>query len=120
MICFSSQAESVRVHCKPMPPFSNGSARFPPRSWPPPVCTDALLLGAAGFLEGKRATTHATALNELTPYCATVVQDRIVDEGNVVTAGGVASSIDLGLHIVERLAGPEARARIATQMAYPY
>jgi transcriptional regulator GlxA family with amidase domain len=84
------------------------------------VCTGALLLGAAGFLRGKRATTHPNALKELEPYCDKVLTDRIVDEGDVVTGSGVSTSIDLGLHIVERLAGPEARARAAQQMCYPY
>jgi cyclohexyl-isocyanide hydratase len=84
------------------------------------VCTGALLLGAAGFLRGLKATTHPTALEELKPYCAEVVHQRIVDQGGVVTAGGVSTSIDLGLHIVERLAGKDARARIARQMDYPY
>jgi len=84
------------------------------------VCTGALLLGAAGMLRGLRATTHPSALKELEPYCASVLPDRIVDEGGVVTAGGVATSIDLGLHVVEKLAGAEARERIARQMDYPY
>jgi cyclohexyl-isocyanide hydratase len=85
------------------------------------VCTGALLLGTAGFLAGKCATTHPTAFEELKPYCATVVVDRrIVDEGEVVTARGVTASIDLGLHLVERIAGRKARARIAKQMDYPY
>ena len=84
------------------------------------VCTGSLLLGAAGFLKGKRATTHPSAYKELEPYCATVVQKRIVDEGNVITGGGVSTSIDLGLHLVQRLAGDDARARIAKQMDYPY
>ena len=84
------------------------------------VCTGALLLGAAGFLLGRRATTHPSAYKELEPYCKTVVHDRVVDEGGVITGGGVSSSIDLGLHVVQRLAGPEARERIATQMDYPY
>jgi transcriptional regulator GlxA family with amidase domain len=84
------------------------------------VCTGALLLGAAGFLKGRRATTHPAAYQELASYCNTVVQERIVDEGNIVTGGGVSTSIDLGLHIVQRLAGAEARARIAKQMDYPY
>ena len=48
------------------------------------------------------------------------VDRRVVDEGDVVTAGGVSSSIDLGLHLVERLAGSQARASIAKQMDYPY
>ncbi len=84
------------------------------------VCTGALLLGAAGFLEGRRATTHPGAYSELAPYCREVVSQRIVDEGDVVTAGGVTASIDLGLHSVQRLAGAEARQRIAKQMDYPY
>jgi cyclohexyl-isocyanide hydratase len=49
-----------------------------------------------------------------------VITERVVDEGNVVTAGGVTAGIDLGLHLVERFAGPEARARVAKQMDYPY
>jgi len=84
------------------------------------VCTGALLLGSAGFLIGKRATTHPNAFDELKPYCDAVVDQRVVDEGGVVTAQGVTSSIDLGLHLVERLAGSEARVSIAKQMDYPY
>ncbi len=84
------------------------------------VCTGALLLGAAGFLRGRRATTHPTALKELEPYCQAVVQGRVVDEGDTITAGGVSSSIDAGLHVVQRLAGQDARVRIAAQMDYPY
>jgi len=84
------------------------------------VCTGALLLGAAGFLRGRRATTHPQALKELEPYCNTVVDDRIVDEGDVITGSGVATSLDLGLHVVQKLAGADARTRIANQMCYPY
>jgi len=84
------------------------------------VCTGALLLGAAGWLRGKRATTHPSAFDELAPYCAAVVDERVVDQGDVITARGVSASIDLGLHVVERLAGTEARARVARQMDYPY
>ena len=84
------------------------------------VCTGALLLGAAGFLKGRRATTHPRALKELEPYCGTVLTDRVVDEGDVITGSGVATSLDLGLHVVQRLAGAEARDRVANQMCYPY
>ena len=84
------------------------------------VCTGALLLGAAGFLKGKRATTHPNNFDELAPYCAEVVDERVVDEGDIVTARGVTSAIDLGLYLVERLVGAGARARIAKQMDYPY
>jgi len=83
------------------------------------VCTGALLLGAAGYLQGRRATTHHAAYDLLRPYCAEVVTDRrVVDEGQVVTAGGVSSSLDLGLYLVERFWGPAAREKIAAQMAY--
>jgi cyclohexyl-isocyanide hydratase len=84
------------------------------------VCTGALLLGAAGFLAGKRATTHPGALKDLERYCDKVLTDRIVDEGSVITGGGVSASLDLGLHVVQKLAGAEARSRIAAQMCYPY
>jgi cyclohexyl-isocyanide hydratase len=84
------------------------------------VCTGALLLGSAGFLQGRRATTHPSAYKELEPYCATVVKERVVDEGDVITARGVTSALDMGLHVVQRLAGADARARVAAQMDYPY
>ena len=84
------------------------------------VCTGSLLLGAAGFLKNKRATTHPSAFDELRPYCAQVLDERVVDEGDIVTARGVTSALDLGLYLVERLAGSEARARVARQMDYPY
>ncbi|HUG38244.1 MAG TPA: DJ-1/PfpI family protein [Candidatus Limnocylindrales bacterium] len=83
------------------------------------VCTGALLLGAAGYLQGRRATTHHNAYDLLRPLCREVVTDqRVVDEGQVVTAGGVASSLDLGLYLVERFWGAPAREKIAAQMAY--
>jgi cyclohexyl-isocyanide hydratase len=83
------------------------------------VCTGSLLLGAAGYLKDLRATTHHRALEALRPFCREVVTDRrIVDEGRVVTAGGVASSLDLGLYLVERHWGAAARETIARQMEY--
>ncbi len=84
------------------------------------VCTGALLWGAAGFLRGRRATTHPNAFKHLARYCERVVNDRIVNEGDVITARGVTSSIDLGLYMCEKLAGREARDAIARQMDYPY
>jgi cyclohexyl-isocyanide hydratase len=84
------------------------------------VCTGALLMGAAGFLEGKRATTHPNAYEELEPYCKEVVSDRVIEDGDVITARGVTSSIDAGLYVVRRLEGEDVRSRIARQMDYPY
>jgi transcriptional regulator GlxA family with amidase domain len=84
------------------------------------VCTGALLLGAAGFLTGKTATTHRTAFNDLKALCASVVDRRIVDEGGIITARGVTSSIDLGLYLCEKLAGNEVQERIRQQMDYEH
>jgi len=83
------------------------------------VCTGSLLLGRAGHLTGLRATTHHGAFDLLRPFCREVVTtERVVDEGRIVTAAGVTSALDLGLHLVGRFWGEEARRRIATQMEY--
>ncbi|MGZ7441390.1 DJ-1/PfpI family protein [Paenibacillus sp. TH7-28] len=84
------------------------------------VCTGSLLLGAAGFLENKKATTHPISYELLEPYCREVVQARIVSDGKVITGGGVATSVDLGLYIAERLLGPGEAEKIRKQMDYPY
>jgi transcriptional regulator GlxA family with amidase domain len=81
------------------------------------VCTGSLLFGAVGFLEGKRATTHPSSFADLEKYC-TVVDDRVVDEGDVITARGVSSSIDLGLYLCEKFAGREVMEKIRKQMDY--
>lgn len=83
------------------------------------VCTGSLLLGAAGFLDGRRATTHPTEFETLEQYAA-VVEDRVVQDGDVITGRGVSSAIDLGLYIVAMLSDRESREAIAHQMDYPY
>jgi putative intracellular protease/amidase/uncharacterized protein (DUF952 family) len=93
---------------------------FPENRLAASVCTGALLLGAAGRLRGKRATTHHASLDLLARYGATAVSGtRVVRDGQVVTAGGVTSAMDLGLFLVDWLYGDEARARIAARMEYP-
>jgi cyclohexyl-isocyanide hydratase len=82
------------------------------------VCTGALLMGAAGFLRDRRATTHPSAMRELKRFCRAVVPGRIVDEGEVITAGGVTAAIDLGLYLCEELAGQAAKEQIRRQMDY--
>ncbi len=89
---------------------------FPPNRLTASVCTGSLLLGAAQRLRGKRATTHHQWLQELAQYGAIPSRERVVDEGQLLTAGGVTSGIDLGLHLVRRLEGDEACAKIAAQM----
>lgn len=68
------------------------------------VCTGALLLAKGGLLDDRAATTHHTALDDL-DRTADLVDARVVDDGDVLTAGGVTSGIDLALWLVEREAG---------------
>ena len=84
------------------------------------VCTGSLLLGAAGLLEGRRATTHPSAYDLLKPYCDEVVETRIVHDGNVITGGGVSTSIDLGLYLISYFAGEAALNSVKKQIDYPY
>jgi cyclohexyl-isocyanide hydratase len=83
------------------------------------VCTGALLLGAAGWLRDCVATTHPNAYAELAQYCLEVKHDRVVDAGAVITGRGVSSALDVGLAVVERIAGTETRNAISWQMDYP-
>lgn len=82
------------------------------------VCTGSLILGAAGFLKDKRATTHPSAFKELKKYCFEVVDERVIDEGNIITAGGITSSIDLGLYLCEKISSYEVKEKIRIQMDY--
>ena len=86
------------------------------------VCTGAFLLGRAGLLDGRRATTHSQALPALRAEFPDidVVGGKIVDEGSILSAAGVSSGIDLALHLYERWFGPEARARAATGLDGPW
>jgi len=84
------------------------------------VCTGALLLGAAGLLRGKKATTHWTCLDVL-PYMGAVAVDTpVVEDGNVITGAGVTNGIDLALRIAENLCGKDATQRIARFIEYPH
>lgn len=84
------------------------------------VCTGALLWGAAGFLEGKKATTNSAAYDLLAPYCAEVLEARVVRDGNVVSGGGVTASIDLGLYMVEWLVNTDTALQVQQKLEYPY
>lgn len=85
-------------------------------TWTTSVCTGAMLLGAAGALEGRRATTHWSCVPLLEAYGATPVGDeRFVEDGKVITAAGVSAGIDMGLTLAARIAG-EATARAAQLM----
>ncbi|MDX8521674.1 DJ-1/PfpI family protein [Mesorhizobium dulcispinae] len=82
------------------------------------VCSGALVLGAAGLLKGKRATTHWYAHDFLEEFGAIPIDARIVEDGKLITAGGVTSGIDFGLALVARLLG-QAEAEIV-QLSLEY
>ncbi|PNG23776.1 DJ-1/PfpI family protein [Streptomyces cahuitamycinicus] len=87
-------------------------------TWTTSVCTGSLLLAAAGLLEGRRATSHWLALEELKRHGAEPTGERVVTDGKYVTAAGVSAGIDMGLTLLGRIAGDD-HARIV-QLATEY
>ncbi|WP_435116852.1 DJ-1/PfpI family protein [Halolamina sp. C58] len=82
------------------------------------VCTGAMLLERAGVLGDGPAITHQSAVEDLRDTGVEVADARVVDTGQVVTAGGVTSGIDLALHLVEREFGAEIATSVATTLEY--
>lgn len=82
------------------------------------VCTGAMLLAAAGITEGRPAVTHRSALSDLADTGATVVESRVVDDGDVVTAGGITAGFDLAFHVLEREFGTDVAGSVAETMEY--
>ena len=84
------------------------------------VCGGALLWGAAGQLAGKVASTHPSMTEYLPRFGATATDERVTEDGLLITARGVTSAVDLGLYLCEKLAGRAAREAVQKQMDYPY
>ena len=82
------------------------------------VCSGALVLGAAGLLKGKRATTHWNAHDFLARFGAVPVDGRIVEDGKLITAGGVTSGIDFGLALIARLLGQVEAETVQLALEY--
>jgi len=90
----------------------------PHTTWTASVCTGALLLGAAGVLDGLRATTHWIAYDTLRSFGAEPTEERVVEQGKVLTAAGVSAGIDLALTLAGRIAGPETAQAIQLGIEY--
>ncbi|MDQ1812403.1 DJ-1/PfpI family protein [Massilia sp. CCM 9210] len=87
------------------------------------VCTGAFLLAQAGLLDDREATTHWEDVADLRaafPQVRVLAERRWIDNGAIVTSGGISAGIDMSLHLVERLAGRELAERTARQMDYDW
>ena len=85
------------------------------------VCTGSLLLAKAGLLEGLEATTHYQAFDlliEIAPNTTVVKDRRFVDNGKIITSGGISAGIDMSLYVIGRLLGKEKAEQTAEQMEY--
>lgn len=86
--------------------------------WVTSVCTGAFILGAAGLLQGKRATCHWGYTHLLPLFGATHEAARVVRDGNLVTAGGVTSGIDFALQLIALIAGDAVAQSIQLALEY--
>ncbi len=86
--------------------------------WITSVCTGAFILGAAGLLKGKQATTHWGYTHLLEKFGATYQRDRVVRDGNFVTAGGVTSGIDFALELIAIIAGEDFAKSVQLSLEY--
>jgi putative intracellular protease/amidase len=87
-------------------------------SWTTSVCTGSLILGAAGLLHGRRATSHWLALDRLTAFGARPTSGRVVIDGKYVTAAGVSAGIDMALNLAQRIAGTQTAQAIQLMLEY--
>jgi transcriptional regulator GlxA family with amidase domain len=87
-------------------------------SWMTSVCTGSLILAAAGLLQGRRATSHWLAVDQLADLGAIPVDERVVVDGRYVTAAGVSAGIDMGLTLVAQIGGVEAAQSRQLSMEY--
>lgn len=82
------------------------------------VCTGGMLLAASGLLKGRPAIAHQVAIADLQAAGAIVTQARVVDDGDIVSSGGVTSGIDLALWLVERFFGRSIAQAVETELEY--
>jgi transcriptional regulator GlxA family with amidase domain len=87
-------------------------------TWTTSVCTGSLLLGAAGVLDGLKATSHWLLLDRLREFGAEPTGERVVEQGKVITAAGVSSGIDMALRLAAHVAGEDLAQAIQLGIEY--
>ncbi len=93
-------------------------AVHPTTTWTTSVCTGAIFLAHAGVLDGLAATTHWTAYDRLAALSAHPTEQRVVEQGKVITAAGVSAGIDMGLTLAARIAGDDVAKAIQLAIEY--
>ena len=87
------------------------------------VCTGSIVLGKAGLLDGLNVTTHHDNLDELRQYVSddTVIEaKRYLDNGKILTSGGISAGIDMSLYLVQKLLGDDVLAKTLKEMEYTW
>ena len=82
------------------------------------ICTGSLILGASGLLKGRKATTHWSAMEFLPLFGAIPVEERVVVDGHIITAGGITAGMDFGLVIIAKLLGEDTAKKTQLLMQY--
>ncbi len=107
-----------QMSCEPTLEFIRSA--YPELQYLCSVCTGSFLLAEAGLLSGRSVTTHHGAFGEMEEYPdITLVRERIVRDGNIVSAAGVAAGIDLGFYLVEEIFGSKVAKAVGKGMEYP-
>lgn len=88
------------------------------KALPVGICTGTMVLSAAGITRGRNATTHSGAKADLAAQGATVIGARVVDDGDLITGGGITSGLEVALWLVERFVGAEVAQRTETVLEY--
>jgi transcriptional regulator GlxA family with amidase domain len=91
----------------------------PSLRWTASVCTGGMLLASAGLLKGRNATTNRNAWDELRDSGVNVLPNRVVDDGNLITAGGLTSGFDLALRVIEREVDRDLARAVTKSLEYP-
>jgi transcriptional regulator GlxA family with amidase domain len=116
ILCVPGGVGVLRELDGPIVPWIRSAHRS--STWTTSVCTGSLLLGAAGVLDGLRATSHWLSLARLRAYGATPTGERVVEQGRVVTAAGVSSGLDMALLLAGRIAGDDIAQAIQLALEY--